>query len=45
MLMWKMLYVRPVIGKCICTNSWSNYELATVYGSTGVTIKLYHSCI
>jgi len=39
MLMWNILYVTSVIGKCICSTSWSNCEL-----TTALTIILYYSC-
>jgi hypothetical protein len=42
--MWNILYVRPVIDKCICPSSWSGYELTTAVAATAVTIKLYYSC-
>jgi len=42
--MWIILYVRPVIGKCICPSSWSSYELTVAVAATAVTIKLYYSC-
>jgi hypothetical protein len=35
--MWNILYVRTVIGKCICTNSLSTYELTTAAATTAVT--------
>jgi len=44
MLVWNILYVRPVKGKCICPTSWSNYVLTTAAAATAVTIKLYCSC-
>jgi len=40
MLMWNILYVRPVIGKCICPTSWSTCELTTSAAATAVTIHL-----
>jgi len=44
MLMWNILYVRPVIDKCICPSAWSSYELTTAAAATAVTINLYCSC-
>jgi hypothetical protein len=41
--MWNILYVRPVIGKCICPTSLSTYEL-TIAAANAVTIKLYYNC-
>jgi len=35
--MWNILYVRPVIGKCICPTSWSTYELTTAAVATATT--------
>ena len=43
-LMWNILYVRPMIGKCICPRSWSSYESTTAVAATAVTIKLCYSC-
>jgi len=42
--MWNILYVRPVIGKCICPRSWSSYEPTAAVAATAVTIKLYYCC-
>ena len=40
MLMWNILFVRPVIDKCICPSSWSTYELTTAAAAVTVLLLL-----